>query len=312
MQAYKSSNKSSKFSELVHHTPSTRIRCLLFFVICFTLVLASCGGSAQAAAPSNTASSGDSTYPWQGTWTLTWSDEFNGANDSSPVATKWGFDLGGNGWGNNELETYTNRTQNAQVEDGNLVITAAKETYTGTDGIARNYTSARLLTKGKFTQKYGKFEARVKIPAGQGIWPAFWLLGDNIDTVSWPTCGEVDIMENVGKEPSIVHGSMHGPGYSGGNALTGSYTLPDGQKFSDDYHIFTLEWEPDVARFYVDGTLYETRTPSDIGSSQWVFNHPFFIILNLAVGGTWPGNPDDTTVFPQTMLVDYVRVYSRQ
>jgi beta-glucanase (GH16 family) len=165
-----------------------------------------------------------------------------------------------------------------------------------------------LKSQGLFTQTYGRFEARIKIPYGQGMWPAFWMLGNDIDTKGWPTCGEIDIMENIGREPSTVHGSMHGPGYDGGS----SYSLSSGN-FSDDYHIFAVEWESNVVRFYVDGTLYETRTPADLpAGATWVFDHPFFILLNVAVGGNWPGSPDQTTVFPQTMLVDYVRVYARK
>lgn len=222
------------------------------------------------------------------------------------------METGGGGWGNNELETYTNRVQNAHVQDGNLVITAAKETYTGPDGITRDYTSARLKTQGLFDQRYGRFEARIKIPQGQGMWPAFWMLGNNIGNVGWPSCGEIDIMENIGKEPDKVHGSMHGPGYSGSNGLTGTFTVPSG-KVADDFHIFAIEWEPSVVRFYVDSNLYETRTPSDLPSgTTWVFDHPFFILLNVAVGGDWPGPPDNTTVFPQNMLVDYVRVSTKQ
>jgi beta-glucanase (GH16 family) len=222
------------------------------------------------------------------------------------------METGGNGWGNNELETYTNRTQNAHVQDGNLVIAAIKEAFTGSDGIARQYTSARLKTAGAFEQKYGRFEARIKITQGQGMWPAFWMLGNNIGTAGWPACGEIDIMENIGKEPSIAHGSMHGPGYSGANGLTGGYTLPSG-KFADDFHIFAVEWEASAVRFYVDGNLYETRTPADLPAGKtWVFDHPFFILLNVAVGGDWPGNPDNTTAFPQNMLVDYVRVYTKK
>jgi beta-glucanase (GH16 family) len=245
-------------------------------------------------------------------WSLVWSDEFDGPSGSAVDSSKWSFDLGGNGWGNNELETYTSRTANADREGGLLVIKAVKETFTGTDNITRNYTSARLLTKTKFSQTYGRFEARIKIPYGQGMWPAFWMLGDNINTVGWPNCGEIDIMENIGKEPSIIHGTFHGPGYSGGNGIGAPYTLSNGQKFSDDFHTFAVEWEPNVVRFYVDGLLYRTQTPADLPAGKtWVFDHPFFIILNLAVGGGWPGNPDATTVFPQQMLVDYVRVYQR-
>jgi beta-glucanase (GH16 family) len=245
-------------------------------------------------------------------WSLAWSDEFEGSSGSAVDSSKWSFDIGGNGWGNNELETYTDRTVNAHVEGGLLVIKALKEDFTGSDGIPRNYTSARLLTKNKFSQAYGRFEARIKIPYGQGIWPAFWMLGDNINTAGWPNCGEIDIMENIGKEPSIVHGTFHGPGYSGAQGISAAYALPNGQKFSDDFHTFAVEWEPNVMRFYVDGLLYKTRTPADLPAGKsWVFDHPFFIILNVAVGGGFPGNPDATTVFPQQMLVDYVRVYQR-
>jgi beta-glucanase (GH16 family) len=245
-------------------------------------------------------------------WHLTWSDEFNGPDGSAVDSTKWSFDLGGKGWGNNELETYTNRKVNAHVENGSLVIKAIKETFTGADNITRNYTSARLLTKHKFSQAYGRFEARIKIPFGQGIWPAFWLLGDDIETGHWPNCGEIDIMENIGREPLLVHGTFHGPGYSGGKGIGSPYALTGGKKFADDFHTYALEWEPNVMRFYVDGDLYQTRTPADLPhGTSWVFDHPFFIILNLAVGGDWPGNADTTTVFPQQMRVDYVRVYKR-
>jgi beta-glucanase (GH16 family) len=245
-------------------------------------------------------------------WRLVWSDEFDGPSGSPVDSSKWSFDIGGNGWGNNELETYTSRITNSHLDGGQLVIKALKETFTGPDGLTRNFTSARLLTKNKVSQAFGRFEARIKLPFGQGIWPAFWMLGDNIDTAHWPNCGEIDIMENIGREPSIVHGTMHGPGYSGGSGVTAAFTLPGGQKFSDDFHTFAVEWEPNVVRFYVDGLLYKTRTPSDLpAGTSWVFDHPFFILLNLAVGGGWPGNPDTTTVFPQQMLVDYVRVYQR-
>ncbi len=243
---------------------------------------------------------------------LIWSDEFNGANGSLPDSSKWIMETGGGGWGNNELETYTNRTQNAHLQDGSLAIVASKEKFTGTDGIAREYTSARIKTAGLFEQKYGRFEARIKIPEGQGMWPAFWMMGNNIDKAGWPTGGEIDVMENIGKEPAIAHGSMHGPGYSGGKGLSAAYSLPTG-KLADDFHIFAVEWEAAAVRFYVDGNLYETRTPADLPAGQtWVFDHPFFILLNVAVGGDWPGSPDSTTVFPQTMLVDYVRVYRKK
>jgi beta-glucanase (GH16 family) len=251
--------------------------------------------------------------PWTSrrNWVLTWSDEFNGPNGSSPDPKKWIFETGGNGWGNRELEYYTARRQNVRQENGDLIIEAINEPFAGPDGVHRNYTSARIATAGLFAQRYGRFEARIKLPAGRGIWPAFWLLGDDIKTVDWPACGEIDIMENIGSQPAKNHGSMHGPGYSDDHSLTGMYKLSSG-RFSDGFHVFSIEWEPSVVRFYVDGHLYETRTPRDIPGKRWVFDHPFFIILNVAVGGSWPGSPDNSTVFPQRMLVDYVRVYSRQ
>jgi beta-glucanase (GH16 family) len=245
-------------------------------------------------------------------WTLTWSDEFNGPNGSSADPSKWTLETGGNGWGNQELEYYTNRLNNAHQQDGKLLITALRENFTGADGVRRNYTSARLKTKDKFAQAYGRFEARIRIPRGQGIWPAFWMLGDDFDTAHWPACGEIDIMENIGKEPAMIHGTIHGPGYSGGKGITASYKLPGGKHFSDDFHIFAVEWEPRAIRFYVDDHLYTTRTPADLPpGTKWVYDHPFFVILNVAVGGFWPGKPDASSPFPQTMLVDYVRVYQR-
>ena len=240
-------------------------------------------------------------------WSLVWSDEFNGPSGAAVDATKWTAEVGGWGWGNNELEYYTSRVDNAYQSDGSLVIKAIKETYTG-----RDYTSARLITKNKFSPQYGRLEARIKLPYGQGIWPAFWMLGNDIDTVSWPQCGEIDIMENIGREPSIIHGTIHGPGYSGADGIGAPYSLLNNQKFADSFHTFAVEWEPNVVRWYCDGILYKTLTPANLPAGKtWVYNHPFFILMNLAVGGYWPGYPDATTVFPQTMLVDYVRVYQR-
>jgi beta-glucanase (GH16 family) len=247
-------------------------------------------------------------------FTLAWSDEFNGADGSSPDASKWTYDTGGNGWGNNELEYYTNRTQNAQIKGGDLVITAQKETYTGSDGVTRNYTSARLKTQGLFNQAYGRFEARIKIPAGQGMWPAFWMLGNDISSVHWPKCGEIDIMENIGKEPGTVHGSLHSSSTTTRTSdASAPFSLPAGQNFAGDFHLYAVEWEPSTIRFYVDSNLYGTFTQSQWpAGGAWTFDHPFFILLNVAVGGDWPGSPDNTTVFPQQMLVDYVRVYTKQ
>ena len=241
-------------------------------------------------------------------WVLTWSDEFDGADGSAADPTKWGYDVGTGqgGWGNNELESYTSGTANAVVQGGNLVITAKQQTMGSSQ-----YTSARLLTQSKFAQQYGRVEARIQIPEGQGIWPAFWMLGANIDTVSWPACGEIDIMENIGKEPSINHGSLHMPaaGTSNDDQLTGSYTLPGGTKLGDGFHTYAIEWSASAIAFYVDDNLYETQTPTSASGRTWAFDQPFFILLNVAVGGNFPGSPDSTTVFPQTMKVDWVRVY---
>ncbi|HVP53952.1 MAG TPA: glycoside hydrolase family 16 protein [Candidatus Eisenbacteria bacterium] len=288
-----------------------RVQAVYGVVLLSTLLLVtSCGG--QATQSSSTSTSGSSSTGSSGTYQLVWSDEFNGADGSAPDATKWAIQTGGGGWGNNELEYYTTRPQNVQVKGGNLVITAIKEDYTGPDGVSRNYTSARMQTKGLFSQQYGKFEARVKVPKGQGMWPAFWMLGNNIDTAGWPACGEIDIMENIGKEPAMVHGTLHAPGYPGAG-YSAAYTLPSGA-FSDDFHVFAVEWEPQQLRMYVDGTLYGTYTQSGSPApTNWPFStQPFFMLLNLAVGGDWPGAPDGTTQFPQQMLVDYVRVYQKQ
>jgi beta-glucanase (GH16 family) len=243
----------------------------------------------------------------QSTWTLVWSDEFNGAAGSSVDAAKWTFDVGGGGWGNHELETYTNNTENVFEDgDGHLVIRAIK---TG----GNTYTSGRLKTLGKFDIQYGKIEARIKIPAGQGIWPAFWMLGNDIGKAGWPTCGEIDIMENIGKEPGEIHGTIHGPGYSGGNAIGGPFTLPSGARFADDFHVFGIEWLESSIGFFVDRKKYFEVTPGSLPSGKtWVYQHPFFLLLNVAVGGSWPGNPDDASTFPKDMLVDWVRVFQKR
>jgi beta-glucanase (GH16 family) len=273
-------------------------RCAVLLVLLAPLAGSTGSGAAEAASPER--------------WVLVWSDEFNGPKGSGPDPAKWVYDIGGGGWGNQELQTYTDRRQNSYLEKGRLVIKAMRETHTGPDGIAREYTSARLKTVGKYSLTYGRVEARIKIPRGQGLWPAFWMLGSDIREVGWPQCGEIDIMENIGKEPSMVHGTLHGPGFNAGNGLTATYNLPRGRRVADRFHVFAMEWEPEAIRFYVDGHLYSTKTPKDVpDGGKWVFDRPFFLLLNVAVGGAWPGSPDASTVFPQTMQVDYVRVYQR-
>ncbi len=233
---------------------------------------------------------------------LVMSDEFN--VDGAPNPNLWSYNIGtgSNGWGNNELQYYTNRPENIKVENGVLKITARREQYMG-----EAFTSARILTKGKFETKYGRIEARIKLPRGKGLWPAFWMLGSNSDTAIWPQCGEIDIMEYLGSSPTKVFGTVHGPGYSGGNAITKTYALPN-SRFDTDFHIFGIEWDENYINFYVDDVLYNQITPSEV-TGDWVFNNPFYIILNMAVGGNYPGAPNSETPFPQEMLVDYVRVY---
>lgn len=263
-----------------------------------------------SASPTSLASSAPPASPPPREWKLVWNDEFNSAEGSAPDPAHWIFDVGGHGFGNHQLEYDTSRPENAIIQQGNLVITAHKETYTGSDGVTCNYTSARLKSDKLFERQYGRFEARIKLPEGQGMWPAFWMLGQDVDQVGWPQCGEIDIMENVGKEPSSVHGTIHGPGYSGSNGIGGTFTLPDGKKFSDDYHVFGMEWDSDSILFSVDGEAYHTVSRASLPeSSPWVYDHPFFMLVNLAVGGDWPGPPDDATRFPQKMLVDWIRAY---
>ena len=251
-----------------------------------------CGGDQQGPGGGNPLP-----LPWQ----LVWQDEFDGA---ALDTTKWVRETGGHGWGNNELEFYTDRVENSRLENGSLVIEARSEAFGN-----QAYTSARLKTQGLVAWKYGRIEARIQIPRGQGLWPAFWMLGDNFSQVGWPACGEIDIMENIGREPGRVHGVVHGPNYSGANGIGGEYNLSTGA-FADDFHVFAIEWHAAAMQWFVDGTLFRTVLPSDL-PGPWVYDHPFFIILNVAVGGYWPGNPDSTTVFPQTMRVDYVRVYQQ-
>lgn len=245
--------------------------------------------------------------------TLVWSDDFSGVAGTLPDASKWAYDIGtgANGWGNKELEYYTNRPENISLDgDGNLVITAIKESFQGS-----SYTSARIKTKGILEQKYGRFEARLQTPYGQGLWPAFWMLGSNDDTVTWPLCGEIDIMEIRGQKPSITNASLHGPGYYGSNPITDSYTLIN-NRFDTSFHIFAVEWDENKIDFFVDGYLYQRVNKSDVDNKvvygvtrKWVYDHPFYLILNVAVGGNFLGDPNASTSFPQKMIIDYVRVY---
>lgn len=240
------------------------------------------------------------------TYQLVWEDDFEGTAGASPDAAKWAFDIGtgDNGWGNQELQYYTDRSENVSLDgNGNLAITARSETFGG-----QPFTSGRIKTQGLFDQAYGRFEARIKTPYGPGIWPAFWMLGAEAETVDWPEVGEIDIMEMRGNQPNIIHGSVHGPGYSAGQAITKSFSL-DNSRFDTDFYIFAVEWGVNYIDYYVNDTLYQRITPSDV-TGEWVYDDPFFMILNVAVGGTFVGFPTEGTPFPQTMYIDYVKVYT--
>ncbi len=269
-----------------------------------TLALTACGGgggSATAATPAAPASG----------WTLVWSDEFNGAAGTVPDSKAWNYDLGNaenSGWGNHEFQYYTASPRNAQLDgNGMLVITAEKAAAAGPcwNGKPCDYTSARIHTSGKVNFTYGKVEARMKLPAGKGIWPAFWSLGQ---TGQWPASGEIDIMEFVGQTPNSTYGTAHGPGYSGAQGIGKPYDF--GKPVEGDFHTYTLVKRPNEIVWYVDGVQYHRLTPADIpAAGTWAFEKPFFVILNLAIGGDWPGAPDATTPLPARMLVDWVRIY---
>lgn len=235
---------------------------------------------------------------------LIWQDEFNGKAGEKPDSSRWAHDLGAGGWGNKELQSYTDLPQNAQRDGrGNLVIRAIKEK----DG---SFTSARLKTLGKFQGQYLKVVARMKVPRGQGLWPAFWMLGATFPGEEWPNCGEIDIMEHIGKEPNSTHGTVHGPGYSGKDGISGKHQLPKGKYFSDAFHEFAVEWRQSEIHFTVNGARFHTVRPKNLPArAHWVFDRPFFLILNLAVGGEWPGYPDETTPFPGVLTIDWIRVY---
>jgi len=231
-------------------------------------------------------------------WSLVWADYFDGPAGSAPDRSKWMFDVGATGWGNDELQDY--KRENVFLDGhGHLVIRAIR-TAPG------KYTSGRIKTQGLFEVQYGKIEASIKIPRGQGVWPAFWMLGKDISDVGWPRSGEIDVMENVGKEPSIVHGTVHGPGYSGAEGISAGRALGGGRKF----HVYGVVWSADSIDFFVDGNAYSKVTRASLpADGVWIFDKPFFLLLNLAIGGDWPGDPDSATRFPQSMLVDWVKVW---
>lgn len=242
---------------------------------------------------------------------LVWNDEFHQPVNSSPDPAKWTHDLGAGGWGNRELQRYTDLQENSRVVadpaalDGRALALCAHRTASG------EFTSARLKTQGKFAVTYGRIEARLKLPRGRGLWPAFWMLGENIARVGWPACGEIDIMEFIGHESARVHATLHGPGYSGEKGLSASFTHAANVPLGERYHVFAVDWFPDRIEWSLDGTVYARRTSADLpAGSRWAFDAPMFLLLNLAIGGNWPGSPDATTGFPQTFLVDYVRVYA--
>ena len=236
---------------------------------------------------------------------LVWSDEFD--QPGLPNSTKWAYEVGGNGWGNNELEYYTSkRSENARVENGKLLIEARKEAYEG-----KNYTSARLMTKGIAEWKHGRIEVLAKLPAGRGTWPAIWMLGSNISTVNWPRSGEIDIMEHVGFDPGVVHGTIHTEAYNHAKKTEKGKAISV-DNVSSEFHRYAIEWTTDKIDFFVDDQKYYTVEKAVLGAevAQWPFEQPFYLILNVAVGGNWGGQKGvDESIWPQRMEVDYVRVY---
>lgn len=274
--------------------------------------IAACGTSSMEAGSS---SGGVATQE-----TLLWSEEFAGTSaQSAPNPANWTYDIGGGGWGNHELEIYCSYGSKSAP-----CAPKKPNAYVGNDGylhiVARHpspgvYTSARLKSQGLHSFQYGRIEASIRMPEGQGFWPAFWMLGNDVTTVEWPACGEMDIMESVGSRPSTNYGSIHGTGFTGTKIGTAD-NLPNGAKFGDAFHTFGIIWSPKLIKFYVDSpaNVYATYTPSNLPKAAvWPFDgRKFFFILNVAVGGSWPHSPDATTVFPQEMLVDYVRVYAER
>ena len=271
-------------------------------------LLVGCGGGGSVAAPA----AASATPSANAGWTLLWSDEFDGPAGSAPNSAHWGYDLGNQesgGWGNHELQYYTASTRNTFLDGkGFLTIKAERQPNAGPcwHGKPCDYSSGRILSQGKVTFTYGKVEARIKVPGGQGIWPAFWSLG--ADKLAWPAAGEIDIMEYVGKTPNTASGTAHGPGYSGAQGAGKPFDFK--RPVSDDFHVFSIIKRPNEIIWLVDGVEYHRLTPATLpAGGSWVFERPFFLILNLAVGGDWPGSPDASTVFPAQMSVDWVRIY---
>lgn len=236
-------------------------------------------------------------------YSLVWKDDFDGpALDQAA----WSFENGDGcpnicGWGNNELEYY--RPENLFFQDGKMIIEARAEAFGG-----KNYTSSKIVSRGKKTFKFGRIDIRAKLPRGKGIWPALWLMPQSSVYGGWPRSGEIDLMELIGHEPSKVYGTIHyGPG-PGSTQISRGYTLPSGT-FNDEFHVFSLEWKQDQIKWFVDGNLFSTVNKADLGANNYPFNEDFYLIFNLAVGGNWPGSPDASTTFPQWLIVDYIRVY---
>lgn len=283
--------------------PNMRSFSLFAFGLLVMALATSCGSSDSEVSPER--------------WTLVMADEFEGEAGTPPDPTLWTYDVGGDGWGNDQLEFNTDRIENVSLDgQGNLRIRAIEESFMGND-----YTSGRITTSGLFEQTYGRFEARIKLPLGNGLWPAFWMLGADFPEVPWPAVGEIDIMEYLGRDPARAFATLHGPGYSGGASISNDFRL-DRETFADDFHIFAVEWDPGRITFSLDGQVvngavvggevYHVVRSADVASrGDWVFNNDFFLILNLAVGGTLGGPVGEDTVFPADMLVDYVRVFER-
>jgi beta-glucanase (GH16 family) len=246
-------------------------------------------------------------------WSLAWSEEFDGAAGEPANPATWLMETGGAGWGNEELQYYTEGSANAFLDGaGSLAIVVRRpEPGLRADRYERcGYTSARLISKDRVALRYGLIQARIQIPDGRGIWPAFWMLGQDIDRAPWPQCGEIDVMEILGHDPEVVHATVHGPGYAGGDGVTASHRAR--ASLADDFHVYSVAWEPGRIDWYLDDKMYATVTPGDLQGRPWVFDHAFYLLINVAVGGTFPGNPDSSLSFPRTMLIDYIRHYTKR